>query len=259
MAAAEELNESEKQQLTELIDGKTYSKQACFFMNAYWTEIKAKSDSTGNDICEEIYQWVHLFEKIDEDVNEKKNVPKGKQGKKLDSHGAARIWEAIGQTLTHMELRAKLKTVDLDADGKMSMIEFLLCKNDADHFDAPCFNFDEMMKRPQGTNAALEEAMAKVQTLLQIGEEADAKEKALIKEIEDYAGKVVKQNRAKNKLSQHRNRDLQPYNRALLTAEAAVRKCKKEKTTSASGTDWFVDRQMAEAAKYKPKGDLARN
>jgi len=250
MAAVEELNENEKQRLTELIDIKTYSSQACFFMNAFWAEIKAKSDSTGNDVCEEIYQWVSLFEKIDD---------AGKQGKKLNSFGAARIWEGTGETMTHVEMRQKLKTVDLDADGQMSMIEFLLCKNDADHFDASCFNFDEMMKRPQGTNEALEEAMAKVQALLQLGEEADAKDKKILKEVEDTKGKVVKHNRAKNKLAQHRARDPLPYNTALLSAEAAVRKCKKDKTTSASGSDWFVSRVMEEAAKYKPKGDLARN
>lgn len=250
MAAVEELNESEKQRLTELIDGKTYSSQACFFMNAFWAEIKGKSDSTGNDICEEIYNWVKLFEKIDDE---------GKQGKKLNTHGAARIWEGIGETMTHLEMRAKLKTVDLDADGNMSMIEFLLCKNDAGHFDASCFDFETMMARPQGTNEAMEEAMRKVQALVQLGEEAEALEQKILKEIEDTKGKVVKHNRAKNKLATHRSRDMQPYNRALLTAEAAVRKCKKDKTTSASGTDWFVDRQMAEAARYKPKGDLARN
>lgn len=248
--AAEELNESEKAQLTALIDAKNYSSQACFFMNAYWGEIQAQNEAHGIDIMEEIYEWVHIFEKIDSE---------SKQGKKLNPHGAARVWEAIGETMTHIAMRNKLKEVDLDADGNMSMIEFLLCKNDAKHFNRPCFNFDEMMKRPQGTNEALEIAMQKVTALIQLGEDDAAKEVAILKEIEDTAGKVVKQNRAKNKLAQHRDRDPLPYNKALLTAKAAVKKAKKDKTTSAAGSEWFVDRDMKEASKYRPKGDLARN
>lgn len=246
MAAEDALNEAEKAQLTELIDRKNYAAQACFFMNAYWGEIQNKNPG----ICEEIYEWVHIFEKID---------PEGKAGKKLNSQQAARVWEAIGETMTHIAMRNKLKEVDLDADGNMSVIEFLLCKDDADHFNLPCFNFDEMMKRPQGTNEAMERAIAKVTALVKIGEDDAAKEAAIRQEVEDTKGKVVKHNRAKNKLQTHLARDQTPYNQALITAEAAVRKAKKDKTTSAAGSDWWVDRDMAEAAKYKPPAKVLKN
>jgi len=241
------LNAEEQLELTALIDGKNYTQQACFFMNAYWTEITAKEQSTGNDIKEEIYQWTHLFEKFDK---------QDKDGKKLDSLGAARVWEALGETLTHIAMRKKLAAVDLDADGNMSMIEFLLCKDDAEHFDGACYNFSEMMSRPQGTNEALEKAIAKVTTLVGIGEKDAKKEADIIKKIEKYEGKVVKQNRSKNELATHRARDMQPFNRALITAEAALRKARKVADCTASGSDWFVDRDMKEVAKYKPKGDL---
>jgi len=249
--AAEELTENEKTALTNLIDGKNYEAQACFFMNAFWPEIKAKETETGEDICEEIYSWLQIFQKIDKD---------GKDGKKLDAHGAARVWEAIGETMTHLALRAKLAEVDLDADGKMSVIEFLLCKNDAKHFDASCFNFEEMMKRPQGTNEELAKAMRLVDELIEQGAVWDQMDIDIQAEIDKFEGKVVKQNRAKNKLATHRQRDMTPYNKKLLDAQAAVRKARKAEATSAAGTDWMVEKKIKEAKSYKPKGDLtARN
>merc|ERR1719499_573814 len=124
--------------------------------------------------------------------------------------------------MTHIVMRNKLKEVDLDADGCMSMIEFLLCKNDAQHFDGACFNFDEMMKRPQGTNEALERAMAEVAKLIKQGEDDVAHEKQLEKNVEDTKGSAVKHPRAKNILSQWHARDPLPYNKAILSAKAQV-------------------------------------
>jgi len=73
------------------------------------------------------------------------------------------------------------------------------------------------------------------------------------KELEEKAaGTGVKANAAGNELQQLLCGDQTALNRAVLTAEAAVRKCQKL-GGSAMGSLWWLDRELEEAKKYKPQ------
>ena len=45
-------------------------------------------------------------------------------------------------------------------------------------------------------------------------------------------------------------------NRALITAEAAVRKAQKLGGGAAQGALWWVDRELQEVKRYKPRGGV---
>jgi len=194
---------------------------------------------------EKCFKWVQLFSDLDD-----------RDGHSLDEHKAHRFWEAIGESYTVIAMREKLREVDLDSDKMMSFLEFALSKNDADHFSESCYNVTECLTRSQGSNEDLDKAMASVQKLMAIANAAKEKEERIKADIVKYEGKVVKQNRAKNELEQHNSRDDTDFNRAILSAEAAVRKAKRNTNLVAQGSNWWVGREIEEAKKYLPKGDL---
>ena len=68
----------------------------------------------------------------------------------------------------------------------------------------------------------------------------------------------VKGMAAKNELSQLEASDPLPLRRTLLTAQAAVRLAQKSKDVSAMGKLWFVQHELEEASRYKPKGQWKR-
>lgn len=246
MAAEDEtLDEEHQTQLHDLIEEKTFTQQAVWFLNAFWVETEAISE----DIKEDIYQWCQIFNIISK---------QGNHGHACGEHEAHRVWERIGEPYTVIALRAKLREVDLDCDGKMSIFEFLLAKRDV-FSNRRVFNVDELLTRPQGTNDAVEKAMAKLDELK--GEEVEAAKKK--ENIEEKLAKatennqVVKRGRAQNELAQHAARDMTEYNRRLITAEGSVRKAQKTATElTAQGSGWWLEREMAEQQKYKPKGNL---
>ena len=63
---------------------------------------------------------------------------------------------------------------------------------------------------------------------------------------------------AANELEQIQASDPMPIRKALVTAQAAIRKAQKSKALDAMGKLWFVEREIAEAAKYKPKANWKR-
>jgi len=245
--AAPEVEQGEKVELHELIVEKSFPQQGAWFLNAFWQEC----ESLGEETKEQIYQWTQLF-----------ILYKQSKGEEfaLDEFEAHKLWEKIGQTLTVIAMREKLRTVDLDGDGKMSMFEFLLCN---EMFEGnPCFNVHELLTRPQGTNESLIKAMKALDDLKAIEDAANKKklklETALAKATE--ANQTVKMNRAKNELAQHEARDMTPYNRQLITAEAAVRKAQRDADNlTAQGTKWWMSREIEEANKYKAPKRTFRN
>merc|ERR1712176_136751 len=77
---------------------------------------------------------------------------------------------------------------------------------------------DTLMSRPQGVNEDLEKAEAALEEVL----------------------------------AQIEASDPMPIRKALVSAQAALRKAKKSKNLDTMGKLWFIDREIAEAAKYKP-------
>jgi len=69
-------------------------------------------------------------------------------------------------------------------------------------------------------------------------------------------GEGVKAKSAGNELAQLLAADQTVLNKLLITAEASVRKAQKSKDLSAAGTIWWLNREIEEAKKYKPKKNI---
>merc|ERR1712154_168239 len=96
---------------------------------------------------------------------------------------------------------------------------------------------DTMMSRPQGMN--------------------EEKKKAKLAKKAEKGG--VKGKAAQNELDQIKASDPMPIRKALVTAQAAVRKAQKSEDVEAQGKLWYIEHEIAEAAKYKPKANWKRH
>eukprot|EP00761_Pharyngomonas_kirbyi_P011551 gb/GECH01011576.1/.p1 GENE.gb/GECH01011576.1/~~gb/GECH01011576.1/.p1 ORF type:complete len:225 (+),score=78.32 gb/GECH01011576.1/:1-675(+) len=207
----------------------TYPKQGTFFLNAFWAEHGEKAEL--------VWDYCQRFIDLDQQ--------KGKEGCDLDEFSAHRFLEKVGETRSVVELRDTLREVDMDFNKRMALIEYLL------------FSFQEsiseLLSRPQGTN----EELAKAQKALQeVQDEIDHIEKQKEELRKKADGSGVGAIRAKNELEQLVTSDPTELNRRLVTAGAAVRKAQKLGGDSAQGELWWIDRELEEAKKYKPKGGL---
>jgi len=206
------------------VTAKKYADQAKFFLNAFWVE-------SGKD-AELIWSYVQSFHKLDE-----KN---GKEGHDLDEFWSHKFLETHGDTLTVIAMREALRQIDIDNNKRMSTIEYLLWKYKQ--------SVKELLSRPQGTS----EDLVKAQQALDDVQAEIAKIEAKKAELEEKAaGSGVKALNAKNELEQLLTKDNTALNKAVLTAEAAVRKAQKQGGT-AQGSLWWLDRDLTEAKKYKP-------
>jgi len=216
-----------------------YTDQAKWFLNGFWEK---GADKTAEDV----WNFAQGFIKFDE----KKGA-----GNELDEFWSHKFLESIGETLTVVELRAKLKKIDLDETGKMALLEFL-----AFHYGK---TLKEVVTAPQGANAALireaadklervQTALVEVQAALETqktAEEALKKSQAELKvavtdlekqesayksqissleeKINDPDSTPFKQNKASAELSQLKSEDPLPLRKAKISQEAALRKVEK--------------------------------
>jgi flagellar biosynthesis chaperone FliJ len=229
-----------------------YKKQAQFFLNGLWKEFHHEA--------EKVWEYTNRMIKMDK---------KGENGCELEEFDAHRYLESFGQPMTALELRDRLKAIDLNEDHHMSLLEFLM-----DHFGA---KIELLMSRPQELNFEGEMDLKKLMEMA--NQEIDRAKEALdhvnaeIAKIEaqkhDLEEKAshdgVKGKTAKQQLNSLLNEDHTGLNAAVLHAEASVRKAKKmmeeilsgDKTSiHTEGTMWWMDRELAEVKKYKPKGNL---
>eukprot|EP00486_Rosalina_sp_Unknown_P003693 CAMPEP_0201575598 /NCGR_PEP_ID=MMETSP0190_2-20130828/20903_1 /ASSEMBLY_ACC=CAM_ASM_000263 /TAXON_ID=37353 /ORGANISM="Rosalina sp." /LENGTH=240 /DNA_ID=CAMNT_0048005437 /DNA_START=90 /DNA_END=812 /DNA_ORIENTATION=+ len=212
-----------------------YRKQAIFFLNAYW----ADKDPCGEAEAEKVYGYVNLAGELDK--------KKGEEGNAMDEFESHRFLEKNGQTLTVVAMRQELKKIDIDTDNKMSLLEYCVY-----HYK---LDIDTLMTRPQGVNEALEKAEAALEEVLAEIEKLEKKKAKLAKKA---AKGGVKGKAAQNELEQIKASDPMPIRKALVTAQAALRKAQKSKDLNAMGKLWYIDREIQEAAKYKPKADWKR-
>ena len=105
-----------------------------------------------------------------------------------------------------------------------------------------------MNEELEKAEVALEEVLAEIAKL-------EKKKEKLAKKA---AKGGVKGKAAQNELDQIQASDPMPIRKALVTAHAALRKAQKSKNLNAMGKLWFIDREIAEAAKYKPKANWKR-
>jgi len=205
-----------------------YKNQAVFYLNAYWSEI--------GEQAEKVWEYCQEFISLDKSKEE---------GCDLDEFYAHKFLENFGETMTAIELRNKMRAIDINSDHRMSLLEYLLNRFEGE--------LTELMSRPQGTNEALEKAQ---RALDEVNKEIKRIETTKA-DLEEKAAKGgVKGNTAKQELFKLLNEDPTELNRALLTAEAAVRKAQKLEDSVAQGQLWWLSRELEEAKKYKPKGGV---
>jgi len=243
------------------ITKKDYNGQAKWYLNAYWAD-------GGNDQAEEVWTIAHAFMVLD---------PKKKKGNELDPVLSSHYLQGLGKAMTALELKEELRRIDVDANGLMALMEYLLFK--FRRLVSACIN------NPQGSlNPAdqkeLDEAQAKVDQVSAAEAEARAADADLKRQQDEYNGKVreletkskneslgqVARNKAASELAQLRAQDPLPLRRAKITQEAAVRRLEqalkeatrileeiKKRGTAPMGTMWWLQREITEANKYKPR------
>eukprot|EP01083_Nonionella_stella_P126980 384587_1 len=220
------------QLLCETITKLNYKEQGIFFLNAYWKE-------HGETESEKVWGYVQTAEECDKN--------NGSNGHSMDEFEAHQFLERYGKPLTVIAMRKELRKIDVDDDHKMALLEYFVY-----HYD---LDIDTLMTRPQGVNKALEDAEAALNQVLSEIEKIEQKKAKL---VEKANGSGVKAMTARNELAQLTSSDPLPLRQALMTAQAALRKAKKSKDLSAMGKLFFINRQMDEVAKYKPKANWKR-
>jgi hypothetical protein len=138
-----------------------YVDQAKWFLNGYFKELP-------DDEKETIWKFTHKFIELDD--------KKKAAGCELDEFGAHKFLESLGETLTVVALREKLRKIDLDMNGKMGLLEYC------------CFKYSktvqEIVAAPQGDNAAeVQAASAKLEAvqraLTEVQNQLESQRKAL--------------------------------------------------------------------------------
>lgn len=250
---------------------KPFSGQAIAFLNAYWEEVGDQADF--------IFEVAHeVIQKVDMEAKGISLVHKYEEGNELLFDIGLHFYEKLYKywddnqqwkdekwsksfpdmqtaIVRKKELREK---VDCNFDGKVSMLEYLLYQYK--DFSNPTDFTQRSMKAPDEDEAvkkarlALEDVMARIR--------AYEAEKARLEEGAALPG--VKGLRFKNELAQLDSSPLmEELNRALITAEAAVRiASRKSKAGGASGSGdgeapgkptagavWWMERDLAEKQK----------
>jgi len=142
------------------ISSKKYVDQAKWFLNGFW------KDGIEQE-AENVWNFANKFIELD---------TKKKEGNELDEFWSHKFLESQGETLSVVDLRNKLKKIDVDMNKRMSLIEYLLFKYEK--------GIKECLESPQEDNQKeIEEAAAKLQAvqdaLAEVQVQLDAQTKAL--------------------------------------------------------------------------------
>jgi len=217
-----------------------YAEQAKWYLNGFWKDGAQQEAET-------VWSFGQGFIKFDE---------KKVNGNELDEFWSHKFLESIGETLTILELREKLKKIDMDVNGKMGLLEFL------------AFYYHKTVKQvveaPQGQNAAqireasdkleaVQSALVEQQTALEktkVAEEtvkkAEGELKVAVEDLRqqeetfrvqlekletkanDESASTVARNKAAAELSQLKNENPLPLRKAKITQDAALRRVERD-------------------------------
>jgi chromosome segregation ATPase len=247
---------------------KFYKDQAIWFLNGFWG--KGVDPNEAN----KVWDYVKKFIELDNMSTERK----GAQGNELDQFWSAKFMEDMDKAMTSIARKEAFKKIDLDNNGKMSTIEYLLWKYDK--------SLQETVDAPQGTSPELEAAQRALERLQVTLKELQAAVDELKKQEDEYNGKIndltkkstdssvsmVNRNKAANELAQLKGEDPLPLRKAKITQEAAVRKVEKEmketrvlidqlkgKGGVAPGALWWMEREMFEVDERLPRAKQQYN
>lgn len=267
----------------EELTARTHSEQGIWWLNGFWKE-------GAEEYKEDIWTIVHQFIEcqLDRPVRYGSKPDVFTEGTSLDEFKSHRILEIMGETLTVVALRKRLKHLDIDNDNMMAISEYLLDKykkNPEELTSAPqgdvdpaelaaaqdacdkavealSFASDELAKAKrtkeeaavalaevQAAEAELEASIAEIH---QLEEEAKAyieKRQAI---MDDPNSGNVKKGRAAQEKAQAEAEDPLPLRKAKITQKAALRRVEKARklaeVADAAATQAKADAEAAEAA-----------
>jgi len=113
LVAAQDEKLSDKDRNTfKSLTRKVYVDQAKWYLNGFWRE-------EGEQQAEEVWTIVHKFTALD---------PKKAAGNELDPVLSSHYLQGINKVMTALELKEALRRIDVDANGLMALLEYLLFK-----------------------------------------------------------------------------------------------------------------------------------
>lgn len=248
---------------------KPFSSQCVSFLDAYWAEVSTQAEFIFSftletmiytdmhykgctlrhkyeegvllDFDAAIYMYEQMCKRLDKDSSDGKHWLKYQDKKKYKmSHT---------KMMTSLKRKKELKNkVDVNFDGKMSMLEFLLYQYkdfaDPGDFIERSMALGDEPPEVRAARLALEKVMKKIRAY-------ETKKQQLEKDAASNGGKGIKALRARNELAQLDSSPLkESLNKSLITAEAKVRiATKKYGGKSSISTD-------PDSAKKAGKGDV---
>ena len=137
---------AEQQEAWNQIVKKKYADQAVWFLNGFWEEVQPHA--------EDVWKWAELFAELDQE--------KKAEGCELDEFWSHKFLERLGETMTVIEMREKFRTIDVDFNKRMSLIEFLAYrfkKTIQEVIDAPQGGNQEEINKAQAAVDAAQKAV----------------------------------------------------------------------------------------------------
>jgi chromosome segregation ATPase len=256
-----------KKKFLELTRMKYYD-QAKWFLNGFWKD-------GAEENAEQIWIYTHKFIDLDD---------KKKDGCELDEFRAHKFLENFGETLTIIQLREKLRQIDLDMNGKMALLEYLAFRygktvkqvidapqgGNQEEIEAAQIKLQEVQNQLEKQQKALEqqknteELVKKSEAELRIAvEELKKQEESFQNQLQTLENKskdpnvsMVNRNKASVELAQLKQENPLPLRKAKITQEAALRKVEKERkaaevaTAEAEEQTRKVEKVFKEAQEY---------
>jgi len=258
-----------------------YVDQAKWYLNGFWDQAEKEAEN--------IWKVTQKFIELDTD--------KKKEGTELDEFQAHKFLESLGETLTVVKLREKLRQIDLDCNGKMALLEYLCfkySKSVKDIVDAPQGDADpNELREAQSRLEAVQNALADVQRQLEEQKKAEeavkqseadlrvavedlrAQETAYQNQVntletksKDMTGSIISRNKSAAELAQLKQENPLPLRKAKITQEAALRRVEKQRKAAEEQTVRVQQAVMDSEARFqeavdyleqvKKKGGIAR-
>jgi len=239
--------------LTELTRLK-YADQAKWFLNGFWTE-------GAEPEAENIWKFAWKFIELDE---------RKKEGNELDEFWSHKFLESLGETLTVIKLRETLRQIDVDANGKMALLEYLMFKYQKsipDVVNAPQGSNQEELRQATLKLEAVQAALVESQQAEEAVKRSEAELRAALDDLrrqedafntqistleqksKDPNGTVVSKSKAAAELAQLKSENPLPLRKAKITTEAAVRKAERDRKAAEAATA-AVEARFREAQEY---------
>jgi hypothetical protein len=235
-----------------------YTEQILFFMNAFYFDLYPQSGShatsaTGEELGNVIYTlYAKEWAKLDQDQwNERKDVtpdnymPTDSIDQSYAQMFVEKIYKAEGRPpVTAVQMKKELAAIDINSDGRLSMIEFLLWHLNKKH--------EDMLNKFQLNNADLYNAYQAKHAWRAEKDAWLAKEKQLQQTADEATG--VKKGKAAQVLKDHQSTS-ENLNASETQATKLVTAAKKNALANAGnpfgpytalGVKWWLARKRTE-------------